>query len=414
MRGCRWVVYFLALWLGAWQPVWPQEVLKVFRLHGKGMRKYAVRCKVINNLVIIPVSVNGSDTLQLILDTGINSIIITELGARQEVNLKYAREVELKGLGAQGGVMAYHSIGNEVKIGKLSGGSQDIFVLEPGRIDLSAKMGITVNGLIGYPLFRDFAVQVDYSSALVRFIPHNLFEVPRKYTRLPLQINESKAMVAARVNIFGSQVLQVRLLLDSGASSPVWFDTHNQSGLSVPDQHFSDVLGEGLNGEVTGKMARIASLSIGPYEFNGVVAAFPDSGSLVNASGLPDRQGSIGSDLLRRFDYIVNYYDSSLYLRPNSSFKQPFRYNVSGVDIVKPYRELPVYVIHRIRKGSPAAMSGLMPEDQLVRVDGRLVKELDMEEINHLVHYGKHGKVTLEIMRNGRRQIFRIKLDSEI
>lgn len=391
-----------------------QDVLKSFRLHGKWQRKYRVPCKIINNLVIVPVSVNGSDTLQMILDSGINAIIITELTDKQTVSLDYAREVELKGLGSQGGVMAYHSIGNEVKLGKLSGGSQDIFVLEPDRITLSAKMGITVNGLIGYPLFRDFVVEVDYSAKAVWFIPFSSFRQPRKYQRIPLTLKESKAMLSVDAVVQPCDTLKVNLLLDSGASSAIWLDSHRHSDIIVPQPAINDVLGEGLNGEITGQLARIESVRIGSYELRSIVAAFPDSGSLTNAAGMPDRQGSLGSEILRRFNYFVVYRDSCMYIRPNADFKQAFRYNISGIDVVKPYREVPVYLINRVRPGSAAARAGLLPDDQLVRVGGQLVKDLDIEEINHLVHYGRRGKADIEVTRNGKRLVFRFLLTDEI
>jgi hypothetical protein len=62
--------------------------------------------KFINNLIILPVVINDSDTLQFILDTGVSTSIMTELSIGDSLLLNYARQVKLKGLG-QGEPIAF-------------------------------------------------------------------------------------------------------------------------------------------------------------------------------------------------------------------------------------------------------------------------------------------------------------------
>ena len=56
---------------------------------------------------------------------------------------------------------------------------------------------------------------------------------------------------------------------------------------------------------------------------------------------LSDRDGTIGSGFLRRFNLIFDYRRRNLYFKKNSGFKQPSRYNIAGVEIVQSFNYIP-------------------------------------------------------------------------
>jgi hypothetical protein len=60
-----------------------------------------------NNLIIIPVAINNSDTLNFILDTGVRYPIITELPFVNKLNLNYLQPINVKGLGEGEQLTAY-------------------------------------------------------------------------------------------------------------------------------------------------------------------------------------------------------------------------------------------------------------------------------------------------------------------
>ena len=92
-------------------------------LHFKKSRtkKVNLRFEMINNLIIVPVFINGSDTLKFILDTGVSHTMITSLNGAPGISFNYAREIELFGLGSGREVKAYHSFGNVLEMPRYSG-----------------------------------------------------------------------------------------------------------------------------------------------------------------------------------------------------------------------------------------------------------------------------------------------------
>jgi hypothetical protein len=78
-------------------------------------KSITIKFKSSSNLIIIPVTINESDTLNFILDTGVRYPIITELPFVNKLNLNYLMPVEIKGLGEGIELTAYRSANNTMQ-----------------------------------------------------------------------------------------------------------------------------------------------------------------------------------------------------------------------------------------------------------------------------------------------------------
>lgn len=104
----------------------------------------------VNNLILIPVQINGSDTLQFIFDTGLENSIICELEPGEILELKHAREVLVREMGSGKLVEGIQSKGNSLWIGNIILQDQDYIIPSTYMLQLSSKMG--TNDAIYLPL----------------------------------------------------------------------------------------------------------------------------------------------------------------------------------------------------------------------------------------------------------------------
>jgi len=362
--------------------------------------------------------------MNFVLDTGISKTIITELTGVDSVHLNYTHEVTLAGLGDGEPGTAYASTANEIFIPHPSRGAEgikdighDIYLLSKDHFSLSKQLGIQINGLIGFDFFNAFIIEVNYNRKEITFHRPETFVKTRrfrKYQEIPIEIIGNKSFIEATVIQKENSPVPVKLMIDTGASLAAWLAVFTNQQLSIPEKTIPALLGQGLSGPISGKNGRIMTLKVGDFEFNNPVVSFPDSSSVYGIMEKKLRNGSLGNDILRRFNIVINYHDKVLLLKPNSDYTDPFSYNLSGMEVEKPFVNLPVYTVFEVTKDSPADLAGVKINDQIDIINHLNSSTLTLDGINSILH-GYNGKsVRLKVLRNGKAQRFRFKLHTSI
>ena len=127
-----------------------------FKIVG-GQENYAMPFKLINNLIIIPIKVNGSE-LNFLLDTGVSNSIMFNLSVKDSLKLKNTKKIRLRGLGEGDYMDAIKSTNNLFRIGKIINGYHMVYLIPGKEFDLSTTLGVNINGIIGGDLFHDFVL----------------------------------------------------------------------------------------------------------------------------------------------------------------------------------------------------------------------------------------------------------------
>jgi hypothetical protein len=381
-----------------------QNPLKLLDFDKPKQKSVSMPFRFVNNLIVLPVIINNSDTLNFILDTGISTTMITELNGKDSIVLNFAREIQLQGLGMGEPVSALHSYGNEIRIKGISGQNQDIYIILDNAFQLSARMGIPIHGILGYSVFSNFVVGINYDTKTISFYRPESFSYKKrheKYTTLPLEINNTKPYITVNITDAEGNVFPVKLLIDTGASHAIWLDGKSVPGLKIPEGSRETYLGTGLNGEVFGYLGRMNSLNLNGNVLNNVIVSFPDSASISKSTGLNKRNGSMGSEILKRFNVIIDYPNQKISLKPNSAFKTDFQQNLSGMEITAPYPGLKIFMIEGIRKDSPAEHAGLQKGDVILMINGMKSDKIGLSDIYQVLQNQPGKKVIISYMRNG-------------
>ena len=129
----------------------------------KKSNKESISFKLLSNLIVFPLHVNGKK-LNFILDSGVGSTILFNLDVRDSIKLNKTKPIKLQGLGSEEPVDAILSRNNEFRIKSIIGDNQRLYVVSNDNFDLSSKLGLTIHGIIGYEILKDFVVRVNYNS----------------------------------------------------------------------------------------------------------------------------------------------------------------------------------------------------------------------------------------------------------
>jgi len=369
-----------------------------------GKDKVQIPIEVYNNLVVVPVVLNGTLPLKFILDTGVRTAILTQKSFSDILNLAYTRKYSITGPGGEKMVDAYVTNNVSLTLPGVQGRGHALLVLEEDYLELRNYLGTDVHGILGYELFSRFIVEVDYEKKLLTLYAPQAFRKRRKFHPLQITIEDTKPYATVPLVLPGGVRVEAKLLMDSGASHALLLDPLTDERISVPASTVSSSIGRGLGGEIMGKAGRIESISLGHFKLPRVVTNFPDPNSYSDTSSYKIfRNGTIGGEIMSRFTIVYDFPNEKVYLKKNSSFKKAFHYNLSGLTIKSKGAKLNVFEITGVRGGSSADKAGVQAGDILVSINGVDLKEVDLNFVLGLLNRKPGKKIRMEVSRDGER-----------
>jgi hypothetical protein len=368
-----------------------------------------------SNLIIVPVTVNQSDTLRFVLDTGVSTTIITDPAAIANQKLKFTRQVKLVGAGDGQSLMASVSTGNTLKMGRMMATFQNLVVLESDILKLSEVVGTPIHGIFGYEVFNNFVVTIDFlNKELLLYSPQSYKYRPYKGDKYPIVIEETKPYTNIMALVENGKTLPLKVMIDTGAGHALLLDKFDNQQIKLPEKTIRTQLGRGLNGIISGSMGRIAKVRFGKHTLNNLIASYPDSLSFgMKLSINTERQGNIGCELLRRFRVTFNYGEQYMVLKPiRSLMKEAFEHDMSGIEIrAKGDKDKNrKYIIDNVTEGSPAWQAGLEEDDELIFINDQLTNDLTISDMYRLLQKGNGKEVSFFVRRNGQIQYVKFKL----
>ncbi|GMN11906.1 hypothetical protein MTsPCn9_32080 [Croceitalea sp. MTPC9] len=408
---------------------------------GKKFEK--INFELINNLMIVPVEVNGSK-LSFILDSGVSSPILFNLSDQDSIQINNVSKITLRGLGEGEPMEALKSTKNIFKLGNAANFNQSLYVVLDKDLNFSTSLGIPVHGIIGYDVFNSFIVDINYTGKHLKLYTNESYSEKKlaKHQELPLAVYKKKAYLNGSIMLEDDTDVPVKLLVDTGSSDALWLFNDPEKGLEIPDKNYDDFLGKGLSGNIFGKRTKLKGVKIGDFLLNDTKAAFPFREAFSAIKSLGDRNGSLGGEILKRFNIVFDYKNKKIFIKKNSNFNKPFQYNMAGIDLqhngVRYISEritnsrgvvqqdnkdtfgnvqillgnqtrlslVPEIVVSGIRAGSPAEEAGLKEGDIILAVNGKRVHQYKLQEILSMINHREGKRVKLLIERYNKDLLF--------
>lgn len=341
------------------------------------------------------------DSLNFIFDTGCGGVSLDSTTAVRYHLKPRASSLFIRGIG---GELPQRLLeGRSLSVGGIT---LDSLTMQVNDYDLlSSVYGIKVDGIAGYSFYSRYVVRIDYDSSMMYI-----------YTKGPVKYPKGGYLLHPR--LFGLPMLEGRLADARDISDRFYFDTGAGLCLLFSSSFTSDSAvfaprrkkplpsqGAGLGGKAEMQLTTLRNFSLGPFHFRKIPTyIFNDD---YDVTSYPQLGGLIGNDLLRRFNLIVNYAHSEIYILPNSSYNQPFDYSYTGVYIGLFDGKIEVT---DVMTGSPAEKAGLKEGDIILMINGDAKQDVQVYQ-NLLRTFGPKVKVLVR-HPNGELALLEMKVSS--
>jgi len=315
--------------------------------------------------------VNRSGPLNVVLDTG-SSFSIVDPSVAQAAGLTSSQSVEAAGIGKGASQTVHLFEDSELQWGNPTNPLQ-LFHQKGAMLPIhyiSEQVGKRADAIFGSNLFLNYTLTVDYQEQRATFTPTDS-EAKPSGTAIPIEIFGNVPFVEATIQGDDGEKVSGRFVLDSGTAGAMilgkkFLEAHPRL---IDKIHFADgPTVTAVGGQIHSQRIQIQEVSMGPFVFSKVIANVPDAsvGILSNDS----IAGTIGAGIFRRFTVTWDYARKQMFLSPNSVLKDPFETDSSGLHLVSSGPSYETSVVDSVLPGSPAALAGLSPGDQIIAIDG--------------------------------------------
>ncbi len=261
-----------------------------------------------NNAIIIKLSINDSNrALRFLFDTGADGMAITREIA-DEIGLTTNRSHNASVVGANQKISI--SANNTIHIDSLTIPQQNIAIFD--------EIG-SHDGIIGLNLAQMYIVRVDFDNQNILLYSLGKMEAEHAEVQIPIEVPYGVIQIASKLNLVGKEEIAGDFILDTGAGFHVVafspFVRKNRLLLSgFKYESTNSMLSMGHTTTVYHGKAEL--FSFGGLEF----LDFPISlqASAGNDDWNPGVAGSIGIELLKRYNFTINLVDKKLGFTPVS------------------------------------------------------------------------------------------------
>lgn len=264
------------------------------------LNEFSIHYQTVDNLIILPVRLNGNVDVNLILDTGCRNIVLFGKQFQKMFTSLPGHEVEFSGMGSGKGVKGNLSINNSAAIGMVKGENVPIVVVPFKSI---FRDYVRIDGIIGYDIFVRFEIELNPSRQQITFRSGLNNYVPEGYSQIPMAVVDSKPVIHSTITLDDNTITS-DLIIDTGSTVGLLLKSTDKDKFNIRN---NEIIGKGLNGLIKGRTTTASSLRLQQFELKDIKTGIIHSPWYNYAS--------IGMNVLKEYSVIINYAQSYVCLK---------------------------------------------------------------------------------------------------
>lgn len=354
--------------------------------------------------IIIQVSVDDSEPLDFIFDTGSGYTVIDN-DVAEKLNLS-GKKIEMNQASSSWHLIKHNTIAiNHFLMEK----NTKVYSTDLDHLEIS--LGMDLDGIIGYDLLRHHSVYVNFDTKVINIYDHS--NSPKRGDAIPFTLHVSIPVIEGSVVLNNDEPHEGTFFVMTGAGTTLDFNSPYAEEWDVihkTGKHYSYLV-KGLSDEETLHYeGHVKSFKFGNQTIEDLPIGISEAKSGIQAD--KKVSGIIGSQILRMYNFTLDYGTKMLYLEKDHTYDANFKVNCSGID-VQLSKDKERVLIHQVFEDSPASEAGINMNDELIKINGKTMMEVNLAEVKKMLK--EEGEtVELVVDQGGTQKTVSIELRSLI
>ena len=284
-----------------------------------------------NKYLLIDVTVNNK-TLKFYFDTGATATLIDSKTAKE---LGIESNFEQQGMGADGPKTFKIAMNQAVQISDIDLLGMPLVFEDLSRLKEASV--IEFDGIIGYSLLNLYTIEVDIENRKMSLYTSESEPNKEFYSEHPFSLDNGIPIPQMKMTFIlnDDSSYEGNVLFDSGAGLTLLVSTpfkENNNLLTKSKKVYSRV-SNSLSKTATHHQISIKSLQLYDYIFKDLPINLSSSKNGISADSR--FLGFLGAEIIYRFNFILDYKNQKIYLKPNKTYKGAFNFPTTGISIKK-------------------------------------------------------------------------------
>lgn len=352
--------------------------------------------------IMIKVSVDNSDPLDFIFDTG-SGLTVLDNEVADRLNLK-GKKVRMNETTSTFELIKH----NEIEINGFPM-EKNIKVYATDLDHLEISLGRDFDGIVGYDLMHHHTIHIDYEQQMMEIYDHG--KGPKEGDAVPFHLHIAIPTIKGNVVLNNGESLDGTFFVMTGAGTSLDFNSPYAKANDIihkTGKHYSYLV-KGITEEETPHYeGHVLSFTFGEEVIEDLPIGISTANHGIQADNIVS--GIIGSQILSMFNFTIDVPGKTLYFQQNSNYGKKLTVNCSGIDVqLSPEKNR--VLIHQVFENSPASEAGILLNDEILAINDLSTTEISLPQIKELLK-GVGETVSLKIQRGGEEKQVSLKLKS--
>ncbi len=340
-------------------------------------------------LIILPIKINNSETLNFIFDTGFD-VNVLDQGVAEKLDLDLSDKITEK---QPGGSIEY-SIVKDLAVEMEGVKLQNENFIVTSISQMGQLIGHQLDGIIGMDFMLKYKIEINYDELFLTIHDKDQLLNTTEYLSLPFQLeNKEPFIYCSMKNTKGKTVIS-KFKMDTGSMDALGLNKNFIEDSQIIDDSTKVVStkGIGVGGKTNGIIFNVYDFKIGKSVLPKLtIGATLESGGFENRADA----GTIGAEILTQFNWVLDMNNNHLYCVENKRRSNFQRTEKSGLWVIEGSDK--EKMIYQVIKNSPADVAGLKSGQTIEKINGESADNFSLHQIKELLKNKQGTIVKLKI-----------------